>query len=103
MPTATRVTKSERLVARISAHDKELIERAADMEGRSLASFTVEHLLAKAREIIEERTVIRLNDEESRRFVEILNSPPRKPTKAMLKALEEYRATVISDVNQPAK
>ena len=103
MSTAVKKAKSERLVARISPDDKETIERAAAMEGRSLAAFTVEHLLAKAREVIEERTVIRLNEEESRRFVELLNAPPRKPTKEMLAALKLYRETVVSDVNQPAK
>ncbi|MCH7225360.1 DUF1778 domain-containing protein [Haloferula sp. A504] len=103
MSTGTKKAKSERLVARISPDDKDTIERAATLEGRSLASFTVEHLLAKAREVIEERTVIRLNEEESRRFVEILNAPPRKPTEEMLAALKLYRETVVSDVNQPAK
>lgn len=103
MSTAAKKAKSERLVARISPEDKDTIERAAAMEGRSLAAFTVEHLLAKAREVIEERTTTRLNEEESRRFVELLNAPPRKPTKEMLDALKRYRETVISDVNQPAK
>jgi uncharacterized protein (DUF1778 family) len=101
--TTAKEARTERLVARISPRDKEIIERAAEMEGRSLASFTTEHLLAKAREVIEERTVIRLNEEESRRFVEILNAPPRKPAGEMLDALKWYRETVISDVNQPAK
>ena len=95
MGTASKETRTERLVARISPRDKETIERAAEMEGRSLAAFTVEHLLAKAREVIEERTVIRLNEEESRRFVEVLSAPPRKPTKEMLDALKLHRETVI--------
>lgn len=103
MSTVTKQTRTERLVARISAQDKETIERAAEMEGRSLAAFTVEHLLNRAREVIEKRTVIQLNEEESRRFVEILNAPPRKPTKKMRDALKLYRETVVSDVNQPAK
>jgi len=92
--TSTKQNRTERLVARVSTRDKETIERAAEMEGRSLAAFAVEHLLAKAREVIEERSVIRLNEEESRRFVEILNAPPRKPTKDMLDALKLYRETV---------
>lgn len=94
MSSATKQNRTERLVARVSPRDKETIERAAEMEGRSLAAFAVEHLLTKAREVIEERSVIRLNEEESRRFVEILNAPPRKPTKDMLDALKLYRETV---------
>ena len=103
MSTSTRETRTERLVARISPRDKGTIERAAEVEVCSLAAFAVEHLLAKAREVIEERTVIRLNEEQSRRFVEILNAPPRKPTKEMLDALKGYREAVFSDFNQPAK
>lgn len=95
MSTATKQNRTERLVARVSPHDKETIELAAEMEGRSLAAFAVEHLLTKAREVIGERTVIRLNEKESRRFVEILNAPARKPTKKMLDALKLYRETVI--------
>ncbi len=48
------------------------------------------------------RTVTRLSTDESRHFVEILNAPPRSPTKEMLAALKLYRETVISDVNPPA-
>ena len=95
MTTATENKKTERLVARVSPRDKELIEQAAELEGRSLASFAVEHLVARAREVIEERQIIRLNEEESRRFVEILNAPPRPPTEEMKRALKEYRETVI--------
>jgi len=48
MSTVAKLAKSERLVARISPQDKETIERAAEMEGRSLAAFTIEHLLTNA-------------------------------------------------------
>lgn len=95
MNTATKETRSERLVARITPADKQMVERAAEMEGRSLAAFTVEHLVAKARAVIEERAVIRLNEEQSRRFVASLNAPPGKPTPELRKALKLYRETVI--------
>jgi len=101
MAASTEEKKSERLVARVSPHDKALIERAASLEGRSLASFAVEHLVAHAREVIEEREVIRLNEAESRRFVEALMAPPRKPTPEFLEALRDYRENVVSDVNHP--
>ena len=103
MPSATRDNKSERLVARVSAQDKAAIERAAALEGRSMSAFVVQHLRAVAREVIEAESVIRLTEEESRRFIKILNSPPRKPTAAFKRALTDYQETVISDVNQPAK
>ncbi|MEX2580581.1 MAG: DUF1778 domain-containing protein [Verrucomicrobiales bacterium] len=95
MSATTEEKKSERLVARVSPQDKALIERAASLEGRSLASFTVEHLVAHAREVIEEKEVIRLNEEQTRRFVEALMAPPRKPTPEFLEALRDYRENVI--------
>lgn len=99
MSAITTKKKSERLVARVSPQDKALLERAASLEGRSLASFAVEHLLAYARGVIEDREVIRLNEEQTRRFVETLIAPPRKPTPQFLEALRDYRENVVSDVN----
>lgn len=101
MSATTEEKRSERLVARVSPQDKALIERAASLEGRSLASFAVEHLVAHAREVIEEKEVIRLNEEQTRRFVEALLAPPSKPTPAFVAAVRDYRESVISDVNHP--
>ena len=99
MATATEELKTERLVARISPSEKALIERAAELEGRKVAPFAVTHLVNRARKIIQEAESIRLNEEESRNFVEMLLAPPRKPTPAFKKAYRAYRDTVISDVS----
>lgn len=99
MVTATADLKTERLVARISPSEKALIERAAELEGRKVAPFAVNHLVNRARKIIQEAESTRLNEEESRKFVEMLLAPPRKPTSEFKKAYRAYRETVISDVS----
>lgn len=86
--------RSNRLVARITPDDKALLERAATLEGSSLASFVVSHIRNAAAEVIRQHETIQLNQAESERFLRALTAPPGKPTARMTKALELYRQTV---------
>jgi uncharacterized protein (DUF1778 family) len=92
--TKTKPIRSNRLVARISPDDKVLLERAAILEGSSLASFVVSHIRTVAAEVIRQHETIQLNREESERFLKALTAPPAKPTARMARALELYRKTV---------
>ena len=94
MVAIAKSRKSDRLVARLTPADKALLERAAGLEGCSVAAFVVSHVRAAAEKVVEENEVIRLTAKESRRFVEALLAPPRPPTKRMQKALALYRETV---------
>ena len=94
MPAAAKSRKSDRLVARLTPEDKALLERAAGMEGRSVAAFVVSHVRAAAEKVVRENEVIRLTAGESRRFVAALLAPPRPATKRMQKALALHRETV---------
>lgn len=94
MAAIAKPRKSDRLVARLTPEDKALLERAAGLEGCSVAAFVVSHVRAAAEKVVEENEVIRLTARESRRFVEALLAPPRPPTKRMQKALALYRETV---------
>jgi uncharacterized protein (DUF1778 family) len=87
-------TRSDRLVARITPDDKALLERAATLEGASLASFVVSHVRTAAAEVIRKHETIQLNQAESERFLKALVQPPAKPTARMARALELYRETV---------
>jgi uncharacterized protein (DUF1778 family) len=91
--------KAERFVARVTRADKRIFQQAAALEGRSMATFVIHHAREAAEQIITRRKVIRLNAEDSRRFVEALLAPPRPPTARMKRALKLYRETVVSDVN----
>lgn len=88
-------TKNSRLEARITAEQKELIERAAAYEGRSVSDFVVATVQQAAKAVIQEHEVLRLNESQSRAFVETLLNPP-KPNDALQQAADEYREDVTS-------
>ncbi len=95
MTSTTAPRKSGRLVARVTPEDKSLLEQAAMLEGCSVGRFVVSHSRAAAEKVVRERETIRLNAEESRRFVQALFAPPRPPTRRFKRALSAYRETVI--------
>ncbi len=94
MSEATMPQKSERLVARISPKDKAAIKQAAELEGLSLTSFIVTHLRNHSQTVLENHSFIRLNKEESIRFVTALQEPPRRTPPSMKRAIKEYRESV---------
>jgi uncharacterized protein (DUF1778 family) len=95
MARANSPTRSARLEARITAEQKELIERAAAYEGRSVSDFVVATVQQAAKDIVQERELLRLNKSQSRAFVETLLNPP-EPNDALQQAAAEYRRDVVS-------
>jgi len=87
--------KSGRLVARLTPEDKALLEQAAVLENCSLGSFVVLHCRAAAEKVLRDRERIRLDAEESRRFVQALLGRPRPATRRFKEALLLYREMVI--------
>ena len=68
----TKTPKRNRMQQRATDEQRDLIQRGADMEGRSVTDFMLAAAQEKAVRIIESMDIIRLNAEESRRFVEAL-------------------------------
>jgi uncharacterized protein (DUF1778 family) len=86
---------SARLEARISQETKALVQRAADLEGRTLTDFVISSVQAAACKVIEQHQTLKLNLEDSEAFVDaILN--PTEPNEA-LKALALRYRQEISD------
>lgn len=85
--------RGERLEARVTSEQKELLQRAADLQGRSLTDFVVASAQEAAVRAIQDREMIRLNAAESRVFAEALLNP-RKPSRALRDAAKRYRALV---------
>jgi uncharacterized protein (DUF1778 family) len=86
--------KTERLAVRVSSDDKRRIERAAALSGQSVSSFMGGHARDAAERMVERHDRIRLNAEESKRFVEGLLAPARKVPKAVKDAFKDYQQTV---------
>jgi uncharacterized protein (DUF1778 family) len=99
VPVTVTKQKSERFVARVTRDDKKIFQQAASLEGRSMATFVIAHARQAAEEVLARQAIIRLNAEDSRRFVEALLAPPRPPTPRMVESIRLYRKSVKSDLD----
>lgn len=68
-------TRSERLEARVTSEQKALIQRAADLEGRSVTDYVLASVQDAAKRTIESHQTIVLGAADSRAFVEALLTP----------------------------
>jgi len=74
-PTAP--AKTHRLVARVSAMQKQLFQRAAALQGRTLSDFLITSAQEAAQQAIRDQEVIALGARDSAAFVAgLLNPPP---------------------------
>lgn len=87
--SATPGPRSERLEARISAEQKALFQRAAELQGRTLTDFIVASVQDAAVRTIDEMQVIRLSVEDSKAFAEALLNPP-EPNERLRAAARRY-------------
>jgi len=83
------IGRTARLDVRVPPETKQLIERAADMEGMSITQFTETALVQQARAIIasHERTLLSRRDQE--RFLALLEED-QEPTEALNRAVDRY-------------
>jgi uncharacterized protein (DUF1778 family) len=66
------------------------VERAAEIQGRSVGEFIVDAAQQVAQKTIEEATIIRLSVEDQRQIMESLLNPP-EPNEALRRAFEARR------------
>ena len=85
--------RSERLEARITAEQKDLFQRAAELQGRTLTDFVLASVHEAAVRTIEEMQSIQLTAEESRAFAEAMLAPDVSPSR-LKAAAQRYIATV---------
>ncbi|MBI4660689.1 MAG: DUF1778 domain-containing protein [Verrucomicrobia bacterium] len=96
MPVETRERREERLVARVSGADKQLFQRAASLEGRSVATVVITHAREVARRMVADYETVVLDTVQSRRFVKaLLNPTPAAPSR-LKKANAAYRRRVAA-------
>ena len=70
-------TKDERLAVRVTARQKETIERAAAVLGRNVTEFTVQALTERAEEVLTDRHTFGVSQEAWDEFIARLDSPAR--------------------------
>lgn len=94
--TAKRPSKptTERLEARVPAPIKELIGRAASLEGVTLTDFVIATLHKIAAEVVREHEVLNLSVKDSAAFAKAMLAPP-KPNRKLTQAFARHQQSVI--------
>jgi len=94
--TSTQVPRrrDRRLEARVTPGQKKLIERAAQVQGRTVTDFVITALQDAARKVIEENTVWKLSHDQQKIFVEALMHPPspNRKLRAAYRRYEKFKA-----------
>ena len=83
--------RTERLGARVPTEVKAVLQRAADLTGRSLTDFVIASAQAAAEETIRQHEVMQLTAADSSRLAEALLNPPA-PNVELRAAFAEYRS-----------
>lgn len=83
---ATTATRRDRLDARLTREEKEMIETAAGLRGTSSSNFVRMALKEAALKTIREHEVLTLAEESRRIFVEALLRPPKPSAKLIAAA-----------------
>lgn len=93
MALAYAVKRSERLDARVTPDEKEIIETAARLRGTSITDFVVASAREAAMRTIREYEVLTVAERSRSIFVEALLNPP-KPTEKAIAAADRFRREI---------
>jgi uncharacterized protein (DUF1778 family) len=88
MPAETK--NDARLDFRLNSQAKELIERAAALNGKSVSDFATSTLLEKARQVVQAETTRTLTEKDARLFLAMLDD--ERPNAALKRAARRYKA-----------
>ncbi|AYQ36538.1 DUF1778 domain-containing protein [Runella sp. SP2] len=95
----TAIKEQARFDARLSKEQKEFFEKAAYLGGfRSLTDFVILTVQEKAKEIMKEKEQILASERDSQIFFDAITNP-RKPSKTLKSAYEDYNAFVSTQKN----
>lgn len=91
---ATHMARKEtRLIARASAENQAIIQRAADYSGATLSQFLIESAMEKARDVIERTETLRVSMTGADALFAALENPPKANVK-LRQAAQRYKDTV---------
>jgi uncharacterized protein (DUF1778 family) len=74
---------------------KKLIEQAAGFLGQSVSAFAVSTLAEKARQVVEDHTVVRLSDRDRDKFLATLEAGA-EPNRRLKRAAARHRRSVAT-------
>ena len=74
---AQRTNRTEKLDLRLTAAAKQTLRLAAENSRQSVSDFVLGSALARADEILVDRRVIKLNDQQWDSFIAALDAPPQ--------------------------
>ena|ERR1700722_16529620 len=86
-------SKAYRFDARLNEEQKVLIQRAADLEGRTMTDFVLHSAETAAERTIEERAMLILSARETEAFVNAILSPA-EPGPVLRAAARRYKSTL---------
>jgi len=72
----SRSLRAENINLRASARQKALIDRAAEVQGRSRSDFMLEAACREAESVLLDQRYFNLDEDAFRRFMEMLDAPP---------------------------
>jgi uncharacterized protein (DUF1778 family) len=75
MAGTAKPLKDDRLNLRVSRRQRELITEAAEVAHKDLSSFVLDAALVRAEEVIMDRRLYMLSDEQWERFEQVLERP----------------------------
>lgn len=90
MANQTQRKSMARLEVCITLETKALLQKAADLEGRTLTDFVVASARVEACRVIQQHQMLKLSIEDSEAFVETLLNPPR-PNEALKSSARKYK------------
>lgn len=86
----TEIIRSSQLNIRISELSKNVLQRAAELEGDTLSHFVISQALEGAYKRLSESQILSLNSQEQKHFFQLLENPPVINAK-LLRAIERYK------------
>lgn len=89
-PQDTPSPRGARLEARLSPVQKGLLQRAADLSGRTLSEFVLKSAEEAAERLVREHTVIRMSHEDQAAFVKGLLDDAQ-PSPRLRQAASDYK------------
>lgn len=85
--------KKDRIDLRLPPDAKSQIEKAADLQGRTLSDFVVDAALTQASQVIEQQMVLKLCLEDGLALAEAFITEP-EPNHKAIEAAQRHRATL---------